>query len=64
MIKMNYSPERRTVEEKNHLLCYLKFRVPFFENYDKDMIFMIVERLEPKIFKDNDISNLHQIQTI
>ena len=51
-------PERRTVEEKNHLLCFLKFRVPFFENYEKDLIFMIVEKLEPKIFQKGDASKV------
>ncbi|CDW88204.1 UNKNOWN [Stylonychia lemnae] len=50
--------ERRTVEEKNHLLCFLKFRVPFFENYEKDLIFLMVERLEPKHFKPKDISEV------
>ena len=42
--------ERRTVEEKNHLVCYLKFKMPFFENYERDLIFMIVERLHPRTF--------------
>ena len=54
-----FRPERRTVEEKNHLLCFLKFRVPFFENFDKDLIFMIVEKLEPKTFKEGEISKYH-----
>ena len=46
------------MEEKNHLLVYLKFRIPFFENFDKDLIFMIVEKLEPRIFEVNDTSKL------
>ena len=29
-------------------MCYLKFRVPFFENFEKDLVFMMVEKLEPK----------------
>ena len=49
---------RRSVEEKNHMLCYLKFKVPFFESYERDIIFMIVEHLEPKIF-DKDQTSKH-----
>ena len=59
---MAFRSDRRTIEERNHLMCYLKFKIPFFENFEKDMIFMIVEQLEPRLFKEKDKSNLQVIE--
>jgi hypothetical protein len=37
-------------------MVYLKFRVPFFENFEKELIYMIVEKLDSKEFAYDEIS--------
>lgn len=50
-------PDTRSVEEKNHYTCYLKFKVPFFDSFDKELVAMICDKLEYRTFRANDISN-------
>jgi hypothetical protein len=36
-------------------MVYLKFRVPFFENFEKELIYMMVEKLDSKEFDKDQI---------
>jgi hypothetical protein len=47
------SHDRRTNEDKSHIMVYLKFKVPFFEAYEKDLVYMIAERLETRHFSQS-----------
>ena len=38
-------PEHRTPEERSHIVVHLKFKVPFFENYDRELLNLIVEKV-------------------
>jgi CRP-like cAMP-binding protein len=35
--------------------------VPFFENFDKELVSMIADKLEYKLYKENDISMFPKI---
>jgi hypothetical protein len=41
-----HRPEARTADEKSHIICYLKFKVPFFESFDRDLVSLIGDKLE------------------
>ena len=47
----------RTPDEKSHIICYLKFKVPFFESFDRDLVSMIGDKLAVKFFSEGDLSN-------
>ena len=42
--------DKRTNEERDHLVCHLMFRVPFFADYKRDLLVPICERVECKKF--------------
>ena len=42
--------DKRTNEERDHLVCHLMFRVPFFAEYKRDLLVPICERVECKKF--------------
>ena len=43
-------PEFRSGEEKIFFLLYLKYKVPFFKNYQREVINMICDKFTPKYF--------------
>jgi hypothetical protein len=39
-------PEKRSKEEIKHLVAHLKFRVPFFKDYQEALLSRVAETLE------------------
>ena len=46
--------DKRTNEERDHLVCHLMFRVPFFQEFKRDLLVPICERVECKKFKPTE----------
>lgn len=45
-------PERRTNDDREHLVLYLMFQVPFFETYPKQLVTSIADHMYPKVFPE------------
>ena len=37
-----------------HVLCYLKFKIPFFEAFEKDILQVLLERLLVEVYEVGD----------
>ena len=44
--------DKRTNEQRDHLVCHLMYKVPFFADYRRDLMIAICERIESKTFQE------------
>lgn len=42
-------------------MCYLKFKVPFFESFDKDLVSMIADKVVFKRYLEGESSKHHSV---
>lgn len=47
----------RTPDEKSFMIMFLRYKVPFFKSFQREVISMICEKFEQKQFVPSDISN-------
>ena len=46
--------DKRTNEQRDHLVCHLMYKVPFFADYRRDLMIAICERIESKVFEEKE----------
>ena len=52
-------PEFRTPDEKFFLVMYLKYKIPFFKSFQKEVISLICDKLEHREFKTKTTSTCY-----
>jgi hypothetical protein len=44
--------KNRDYDDKMHILIHLKFKIPYFENFDRDILNMLIDRVVTMEFKE------------